>query len=362
MRQILEVPVRDASYKIQVGTSLLSDTSLWQTLLNDRQVFILSDSHVAPHWLATLTNALAVEDKAQYIMPAGEHHKSIEQFSKIMDQMIQSKRRRNAVLLALGGGVVGDLGGFCAACYQRGIPVIQIPTTLLAMVDSSVGGKTAINHPAGKNMIGAFFQPEAVVADIDTLKTLSDREYFSGMAEVIKYAFVRDITFLEWLEQNAESLRHREPAALVQAIVRSCQNKSDIVVADPLEKGERALLNLGHTFAHAIETELGYGAWLHGEAVAAGMVLAFQLAEHIGRLSDSHWCIRLTRLLKLFQLPTQLPQEISVERLLEHMKLDKKNHTQAIRFILPNNEAQSEIVASVPIDAVRKVLSESCSS
>lgn len=356
MRQTLEVPVPRANYQIQVGTSLLSDSSLWQALVNDRQLFILSDSHVAPHWLPVLTKAVATNDLAHYVMPAGEHHKSIEQFSKIMDQMIQSKRRRNAVLLALGGGVVGDLGGFCAACYQRGIPVIQIPTTLLAMVDSSVGGKTAINHPAGKNMIGAFFQPEAVVADIDTLTTLSDREYFSGMAEVIKYAFIRDISFLDWLEQNAEALRHRDPAALTQAIVRSCKNKSDVVVADPLEKGERALLNLGHTFAHAIETELGYGTWLHGEAVAAGMVLAFQLAENIGRLRDAYWRKRLTHLLNTFHLPTRLPRDIDVEHLLEHMKLDKKNHSSAIRFILPNSEAQSEIVESVSVDAVRSVL------
>lgn len=356
MRRIVDVPVDGDCYSIHIGNGLLQDNSLWQSLIGNAQAFVISDDQVAAHWLAPLQQMLSGFDYDQYIMPAGEQHKSLDQFSRIMDRMMAGKRRRNGIVIALGGGVVGDLAGFVAATYQRGCAIIQVPTTLLAMVDSSVGGKTAVNHPAGKNMIGAFHHPRAVIVDLQTLSTLPAREFAAGMAEVIKYAVIKDRAFLPWLEQHLEALVNREPQVLTDAVARSCENKARIVSRDPTEQGERALLNLGHTFGHAIETELGYGVWLHGEAVAAGMILACRLAERLDRLPDDSLRCRLLRLLQAFGLPTELPEGIDAHRLLHHMMLDKKNQRDEIRFILPNASGESEIVDGVPIAAVLDAL------
>ena len=358
MRRIVEVPVDGRSYSIHIGTGLLQDTSLWQSLIGNAQAFVISDDQVAGHWLPAVQQMLSAVDYEHYIMPAGDQHKSLDQFSRIMDRMMASKRRRNGIVIALGGGVVGDLAGFVAATYQRGCAIIQVPTTLLAMVDSSVGGKTAINHPAGKNMIGAFHHPRAVIADLQTLTTLPSREFAAGMAEVIKYAVIKDREFLPWLEQHCEALVKRHPAALIDAIARSCENKASIVSRDPTEQGERALLNLGHTFGHAIETELGYGTWLHGEAVATGVILACKLAERLGRLADDALRRRLQSLFTAFDLPVALPSDIDLLRLIEHMKLDKKNQRDEIRFVLPNANGESDIVDGVPVAAVLDALQQ----
>lgn len=355
----VDVPLGNLAYSIHIGASLLQSKALWQSLLGDRQAFVVTDDQVAAHWLPALLDGLADHPVAHYQMPAGEQNKTLQQFSAVIDQLIAHRQRRNGVVIALGGGVVGDLAGFAASCYQRGCDVIQVPTTLLAMVDSSVGGKTAVNHPSGKNMVGTFHQPKAVIADTNTLKTLPEREFSAGMAEVIKYALIRDATFLDWLEQQAPALLQHEPVVLSEAIARSCENKARIVMADPLEQGERALLNLGHTFGHALETELGYGQWLHGEAVAVGILMACRLAEALGRLPNQQLRFRVEKLLKQFSLPIRLPTDINRSRLVEHMKLDKKNQQASIRFVLPNVRQESELVEGVDIEILKRVLDES---
>ena len=353
---IVTVPLNPGSYPIHIDTGLLADVALWQRLLAGRQAFILTDQHVAPHWLPHLLRGLAGADAPQLILPAGEETKSLGQFGAVIDALVAHKRRRNSVLIALGGGVVGDLAGFSAACYQRGIACIQVPTTLLAMVDSSVGGKTAINHPASKNLIGAFHQPEAVVADLDTLRSLPEREYRSGLAEIIKYALIGDADFLLWLEQQLDALLCHDATALASAIARSCEHKAAIVARDPTEQGERALLNLGHTFGHAVETELGYGAWLHGEAVALGLVLAAELAAELGHLPDRQLAARIRHWLQRAGLPHALPAGIDHSALLRHMALDKKNLSATLRFILPTAVGRCAIVDGIDAAPVLRVL------
>jgi 3-dehydroquinate synthase len=344
------------SYPIHIGHGLIADASRWQQLLAGRQAFVLTDENVARHWLPPLQQALSGQDAPTHIIPAGEEQKSLAQFSAVIDAMVAHKRRRNSVLIALGGGVIGDLGGFVAASYQRGIACIQVPTTLLAMVDSSVGGKTAVNHPAGKNLIGAFHQPEAVLADLATLSTLPDREFRSGLAEVLKYGLIADADFITWLEHKRGALLAHDPAALAEAIARSCTHKAAIVARDPTEQGERALLNLGHTFGHAIETELGYGCWLHGEAVALGLLQAAELAALLGYLPDRQLAERIRRWLAAVDLPTALPASIDREALLRHMALDKKNLSSKWRFILPTGIGRSEIIDGIEPEPVRQVL------
>ena len=353
---IVTVPLNPGSYPIHIDTGLLADAALWQRLLAGRQAFILTDQHVAPHWLPRLQQGLAGADAPHLVLPAGEETKSLSQFGAVMDALVAHKRRRNSVLIALGGGVIGDLAGFSAACYQRGIACIQVPTTLLAMVDSSVGGKTAINHPASKNLIGAFHQPEAVVADLDTLRSLPEREYRSGLAEIIKYALIGDADFLLWLEQHLDALLQHDANALVSAIARSCEHKAAIVARDPTEQGERALLNLGHTFGHAVETELGYGVWLHGEAVALGLVLAAELAAELGHLPDRQLADRIRQWLQRAGLPHKLPAGIDHAALLRHMALDKKNLSAKLRFILPTAVGRSAIVDGIEPEPVLRVL------
>ncbi|NQD36297.1 3-dehydroquinate synthase [Permianibacter sp. IMCC34836] len=350
------VALSSGSYPIHIAAGLLADADLWSRLLAGRQAFVLSDDNVAARWLPRLQQGLAGADAPTLILPPGEEQKSLGQFAAVIDALVQHKRRRNSVLIALGGGVIGDLGGFAAACYQRGIACIQVPTTLLAMVDSSVGGKTAINHPASKNLIGAFHQPEAVIADLATLATLPQREFRSGLAEIIKYGLIADADFLLWLEQQLDALLAHDAEALAHAIARSCAHKAAIVARDPTEQGERALLNLGHTFAHAIETELGYGAWLHGEAVAAGLVLAAELAAELGTLPDRTLAQRTRHWLQRAALPVGLPAGIDHEALLRHMALDKKNLGSTLRFILPTAVGRSAIVDGIETGPVRRVL------
>ena len=275
--------------------------------------------------------------------------------NRIFDKLLECRFDRNCSLLALGGGVIGDMTGFAAACYQRGVHYLQIPTTLLAQVDSSVGGKTGVNHPLGKNMIGAFYQPRCVLADTDTLSTLPDRELSAGLAEVIKYGLIRDLPFLEWLESHLEALLARDGEALSYAIARSCQNKAEIVAADEREKGMRALLNLGHTFGHAIETGLGYGVWLHGEAVAAGIAMAADLSARLGWLAEDQ-VTRIVALLRCANLPVHPPVELNSERLRQLMAVDKKSQEGRLRLILlralgggviADNVAEAQILATL---------------
>jgi 3-dehydroquinate synthase len=304
-------------------------------------------------YLDKILNNLAGFDVETVILPDGEQFKTLEYVERIFDKLLASKFNRNATLIALGGGVIGDMGGFAAACYQRGIAFLQIPTTLLAQVDSSVGGKTGVNHPLGKNMIGAFYQPQCVIADADVLDTLDDRQLSAGLAEVIKYGLIRDVEFFEWLENNISALLARNKEALAFAIERSCLNKAAIVSEDETETGVRATLNLGHTFGHAIETGSGYGTYLHGEAVAIGTCQATDLSRRKGWLNDAD----VERIIALFQkcnLPTYPPEQIDSDRFLELMAVDKKNVNGQIRLILLTKIG----VATLPIDVDRSLLKQ----
>jgi len=291
------------------------------------------------------------------LIPDGEQYKSLEWFEKISAFLLQNNCGRDTCLIALGGGVIGDLTGFVAACYQRGVPFIQIPTTVLSQVDSSVGGKTAVNHPLGKNMIGAFYQPQAVFIDTNSLHTLPAREFAAGMAEVIKYGLIYDTELFAFIEQNVEKLQQLDEASLQHIIYRCCEIKALIVAQDEKENGLRALLNLGHTFAHAIEAQMGYGVWLHGEAVATGMVLAAKLAHTRGDLSQTE-VDRIVTLLKLYNLPTEIPSEMTAEQFLMHMRKDKKNKKGTIRFILPTQFGQCALVDDVSDDQVRALIEQ----
>jgi 3-dehydroquinate synthase len=287
-------------------------------------------------------------------IPDGESYKTLETWSSILDRMLEAKLDRKSLVVALGGGVVGDMGGFAAATYQRGIDLVQIPTTLLAQVDSSVGGKTGINHPRGKNMIGAFYQPRLVAIDTSTLSTLPDRELRAGIAEVIKYGLIRDREFFEWLERNIAALTQRDPAALMHAVEVSCRHKAEVVANDETEQGERALLNLGHTFGHAIEAGLGYGQWLHGEAVAAGTVQAAHLSTRLGWLSRGD-ADRIIHLFEKAGLPTASPK-LGVDRYIELMSRDKKTVSGTVRLILLKSIGEAVVTADAPIEDIRAVV------
>jgi len=332
--QTLTVDLGDRSYPIHIGADLLRRAELIAAHLPQDSTAIITNTTVAPIYLAPLTSALDSRGirTVPIVLPDGEAHKNWDTLNTIFDALLANRCERKTTLIALGGGVIGDLAGFAAAVYQRGVPYMQVPTTLLAQVDSGVGGKTAINHRLGKNMIGAFYQPRAVIADTDTLATLPERELAAGIAEVIKYGLIRDADFFEWLEKNVVRLSAREPEALVYAIERSCRNKAEIVALDERESGVRMLLNFGHTFGHAIETGLGYGTWLHGEAVAAGMVLAAELSRMLG-LIDHHDVERVTGILARAGLPTSAP-DLGVDRYLELMGHDKKVEGGKLRFVL----------------------------
>ena len=346
----LHVELGDRRYPIHIGPGLLGQADLLRPYLSGRQALVVSNATVAPLYLERARAALAGLQCEAVILPDGERYKTLETLNEIFTALLNHRFDRHCTIIALGGGVIGDMAGFAAACYQRGVPFIQIPTTLLAQVDSSVGGKTAVNHPLGKNMIGAFYQPRCVLADTDTLATLPDRELSAGLAEVIKYGLIRDRAFLDWLEANLDALLAREPAALTEAIERSCRNKAEIVAADERETGERALLNLGHTFGHAIETGVGYGEWLHGEAVAAGMVMAADLSARLGWLTWEQ-VERVRTLLARARLPLAPPPALTPADFLRLMAVDKKVQDGRLRLILLRELGQGVIAGDV--DAVR---------
>lgn len=332
--QTLKVPLAERSYPIHIGVDLLSRGDLLLPHLKQKKALVVTNTTVAPLYLERLMATLDAGGVSalSVILPDGERYKNWETLNLIFDALLGAHCERSTTLIALGGGVIGDMGGFAAACYQRGMPFIQVPTTLLSQVDSSVGGKTAINHPLGKNMIGAFYQPKLVLADISTLDTLTDRELRAGLAEVIKYGLIRDPEFFAWLELNIEALLARDRVALAYAVNRSCANKAEVVAADELETGERALLNLGHTFGHAIETGMGYGEWLHGEAVSAGTLIAVELSQRLGLLTVDE-VFRVEKLFSRAGLPVRGPK-LGAERYLALMRHDKKVQDGKLRLVL----------------------------
>ena len=348
-------------YRIQVGPGLLDDGAALAAQVRGRHVLLVSDSHVAPLHAARVAEGLSARTAARvrtHVIPAGEASKSLDGFAGVLHALAATGATRDACVFALGGGVVGDLAGFAAACWMRGVDLVQLPTSLLAMVDSSVGGKTAVDLPEGKNLVGAFHPPRAVFADTDVLRTLPDRELRAGLAEVVKYGAIRDPAFLDWLAAHADALLARAPEVLAEAIARSCAHKADIVARDPREQGERALLNFGHTFAHAIEAEQGYagGAALnHGEAVAVGMVLAARLSAALG-LADASHAQPLAACLARFGLPTTLPAGLDRQALVARMHLDKKAVAGGLRFVLWEAPGRAKLVAGVAPETVLAIL------
>jgi 3-dehydroquinate synthase len=351
----LYVELGDRRYPIYIGPGLLDRPELLRPHIPGRQVLVVSNTTVAPLYLERTCAALTGLRHEAVILPDGEQYKTLAVLDEVFTALLRHRFDRNCTIVALGGGVVGDMAGFAAACYQRGVHFIQIPTTLLAQVDSSVGGKTGVNHPLGKNMIGAFYQPRCVLADTDTIATLPDRELSAGLAEVIKYGLIRDLPFLEWLEAHLEALLAREAGALSEAIERSCRNKAEIVAADEREAGERALLNLGHTFGHAIETGAGYGVWLHGEAVAAGMALAADLSARLGWLSGEQ-VGRILALLERAHLPLAPPPDLTADDFLRLVAVDKKVQDGRLRLILLRGLGQGIIADDVDPIRLRETL------
>jgi 3-dehydroquinate synthase len=354
----VSVELADRAYPIYIGHGSLDNADLLVRHITSRQVLIVTNTTVAPLYLDRVTQTLQALPHLQLAtlaLPDGESFKTMDSAIGIFDRLLELKFSRNATLIALGGGVIGDLVGFAAACYQRGVPFIQIPTTLLAQVDSSVGGKTAVNHPLGKNMIGAFYQPKCVIADTGTLSTLNDRELSAGLAEVIKYGLIRDLPFLDWLDRRMDDLLSRNPEALAYAVERSCRNKAEVVVADERESGERATLNLGHTFGHAIETALGYGELLHGEAVGIGMCQAADLSHRLGWLSDAD-VARTVSLVRRAGLPVTPPESMSADDFIQHMAVDKKNIDGSLRLILLEQLGRASLPVAVDISVLRQTL------
>ncbi len=341
-------------YPIHIGAGLLARADLLRAPVSGGRVAIITNEVVAPLYLAHLTEALAGFDPTVVVLPDGEPQKALGTIERIVGDLLGRRCDRATTIFALGGGVVGDIAGFAAAVYQRGVPFVQVPTTLLSQVDSSVGGKTGVNHALGKNMIGCFYQPQAVIIDTTTLSTLPDRELSAGLAEVIKYGAIGNLAFFEWLEQNVDALVRRDPAALAYAIETSCRDKARVVMADEREAGVRALLNFGHTFGHAIEGALGYGRWLHGEAVGAGMVMAAHLSERLGLITapDTR---RLCDLVRRAGLPTG-PPAIAPGRFLELMAVDKKAAHGRIRFVLLRALGEAFLTDEVSEDALMDVL------
>ncbi|MGM0563025.1 MAG: 3-dehydroquinate synthase [Pseudomonadota bacterium] len=352
----LKVELGERSYPIHIGSQLLSDPELYRPHIDGRNVMVISNDTVAPLYLDRVMQALGEWRCESLTLPDGEAYKTLDTLNQIYTRLLEGAFDRKTTLVALGGGVVGDIVGYAAASYQRGVPFIQIPTTLLAQVDSSVGGKTAVNHPLGKNMIGAFYQPRCVIADIDTLNSLPERELSAGLAEVIKYGLLGDIDFLDWIENNIDALNQRDPEALTQAIAHSCQMKADIVAADEREDGKRALLNLGHTFGHAIETHMGYGEWLHGEAVGAGMALAAEMSHACGWLRESD-VDRARRLISAAKLPVSPPADMTAGDFLEHMARDKKVIDGQLRLVLLKALGEAVVTADYPPEKLPAILS-----
>ena len=351
----LTVDLGDRSYPIHIGQGLLDNAALTTRHITGRQVMVVSNTTVAPLYLDRVLDMLQGLDISTVILPDGEQYKTLKTLNTIYNALLEQRVNRGCTLIALGGGVVGDITGFAAASYQRGVSFLQIPTTLLAQVDSSVGGKTGVNHPLGKNMIGAFHQPECVVIDTDTLDTLDDRQFSAGLAEVIKYGLIHDAEFFTWLEDNMAALKARDKQSLATAIERSCAIKAAIVAADERESGMRALLNLGHTFGHAIETGTGYGNWLHGEAVAAGMLMAADLSARHGWL-DRKDVQRTTALLAAAGLPTAPPAEMSEQQFMDLMAVDKKVIDSGLRLVLLKAIGKAFITADFQPDLLSETL------
>ena len=356
--QRLDLDLGNDAYPILIGPDLLAQPELILPYIRSAQVAIVSNTTVAPLYMSKVAEPLRQAGKSvlEIVLPDGEEFKTWETLNLIFDALLRARCERKVTLIALGGGVIGDMTGFAAASYQRGVPFIQIPTTLLSQVDSSVGGKTGINHPLGKNMIGAFYQPRIVLADMSTLNTLPDREYFAGLAEVIKYGLLGDSEFFDWLEQNMPALLARDTAALEYAVHRSCWNKAKIVAADERESGVRALLNLGHTFGHAIEAGMGYGVWLHGEAVAAGMAMAADLSCRMGWLSAEELA-RTVALLQAAKLPVK-GARLGAQRYIELMSSDKEVEAGTIRFVLLKRIGEAVMHANVDAGLLQQVLEQ----
>jgi 3-dehydroquinate synthase len=353
-RQQVRIELGERSYTIVIGSGLLRDPALLDSLIAARDVLVVTNETIAPLYLDTLKSALSGRRASEVVLRDGEQYKNLQTLEQILDVLIEKRFNRDAAVIALGGGVVGDMAGFAAACYQRGIDYVQVPTTLLAQVDSSVGGKTAVNHPKGKNMIGAFHQPRAVISDIDTLATLPSREYSAGLAEVVKYGLIYDAEFFGWLERNVDALIARHPAATIHAVRRSCEIKAEVVGADERESGLRAILNLGHTFGHAIETATGYTEWLHGEAVAAGMVMAADLSRRLGWI-DTKDLERTIELLRRCRLPVE-PPRIGSEAGLSLMGMDKKVLKGKLRLVLLRSFGKADVVSDYPAQALSETL------
>ncbi len=355
--QTLRVELGRRAYPIHIGSGLIARPELLVPFIQAGRAAVVTNTTVAPLYLERMAAGLTASglDVVRIVLPDGEAYKNWETLNAVYDRLLEARCDRQTTLIALGGGVIGDLAGFAAATSQRGVAFVQVPTTLLAQVDSSVGGKTAINHPSGKNMIGAFHQPLAVLADVNTLATLPERELRAGLAEVIKHGLIRDLDFFEWIEANIGQLLGRDTEALVHAVRRSCEIKAQIVALDERETGPRALLNLGHTFGHAIETAMGYGEWLHGEAVAAGMVMAADLSHRLGSLGKDD-VRRVVALLKRTGLPVTV-SGITAPRFIELMSVDKKAAAGRIRFILLDRLGSAVICGDVPQDALLATLS-----
>ena len=357
--ELVRIDLGQRSYDITIASGLLDTSSAWQGLPKAAAALIVTNDTVAPLYLSRLQQSLSAHYPVIHVcvLPDGESHKTWESLNLIFDELLGKACDRKTVLFALGGGVIGDITGFAAACYMRGVPFVQVPTTLLAQVDSSVGGKTAINHPIGKNMIGAFYQPERVVCDLSTLQTLPERELSAGLAEVIKYGPIADMGFLDWIEQHLAALLAREPQALAYAVKRSCEIKAWVVGQDERESGLRAILNFGHTFGHAIEAGLGFGVWLHGEAVGCGMVMAAHLSQRLG-LVDQAFVQRLTHLIGKAGLPVRGP-DLGAEVYLHHMRVDKKAEAGDIRFVLIDTPGKA-VLRGAPDALVAEVVQNCC--
>ena len=350
----LEVALADRAYPILIGDGLLSDAAVLSRQIKARDLLLVSNTTVAPLYADRVRAALTDRRVVELLLPDGEQYKNLQHVSRVLDVLIANAFGRDCQVLALGGGVVGDLAGFAASCYQRGVAFVQLPTTLLAQVDSSVGGKTGVNHPGGKNMIGAFHQPAVVIADTATLATLPPRELRAGLAEVVKYGLIFDPKFLAWIEDNVDALLKLDPSALAHAIHRSCELKADVVRRDERESGDRALLNLGHTFGHAIETATGYTEWLHGEAVAAGMVIAADMSARLGLLKDAD-VRRVRTLLERIGLPVE-PPRFGAQRALDCMRVDKKVKAGRIRLVLLEKLGAARFTADYPDDVLAGTL------
>ncbi len=353
--ETLHVDLGDRSYPIYIGSGLLQQPELLTSHIRGQSAALVSNVTVGPLYASKVNRALNKLKSTEILLPDGEQYKTLAVLQNIFNGLLETQMDRTTTLIALGGGVVGDMTGFAAACYQRGVDFIQIPTTLLAMVDSSVGGKTGVNHPLGKNMIGAFYQPQCVIIDTDTLDTLDDKQLSAGIAEVIKYGIILDADFFSWLEDNMDRLLARDKDALAYAIKRSCEIKADVVAADEKEKGQRALLNLGHTFGHAIETASGYGNWLHGEAVGAGMVLAAEMAQRLDWM-DTADVDRIRKLIAQARLPLSPPREMSTDQFMQLMAVDKKVIDGQLRLVLPKQIGAAVVTADFPVDALTQTL------